>query len=131
VAATELVSPANKDRQTHRRAVAVKCARYLQDGISVIIVDVVTERHANLHTDLLDFLNLSVSTPDQGPDDLYAAAYRPLIAADQSGVELWVESLAVGSRLPTLPLWIADLALPFSLEESHVAACAARRIELP
>lgn len=130
VAAIELVSPANKDRPAHRRAFSVKCASYLQDGVSVMMVDVVTERHGNLHADLLDFLKLTVATPAQGPDDLYAAAYRPLISADQSRVELWAEALAVGSALPTLPLWLArDLALPLNLEESYHAACTARRIE--
>jgi hypothetical protein len=41
--AIELVSPANKDWASHRRAFAVKCAGYLQQGVAVIIVDVVTE----------------------------------------------------------------------------------------
>ncbi len=43
VAAIELVSPANKDRPGNRRAFAVKCASYLQSGVSVVIIDVVTE----------------------------------------------------------------------------------------
>ena len=70
VAAIELVSPANKDRPANRRAFTVKCASYLQDGVSVMIVDVVTERHGNLHADLLEFLKLSLATPAQGADDL-------------------------------------------------------------
>src|ERR1022692_4508241 len=36
VAAIELVSPANKDRRTHRQAFVRKCASYLQEGIGVI-----------------------------------------------------------------------------------------------
>jgi hypothetical protein len=131
VAAIELVSPANKDRPANRRAFTVKCASYLQDGVSVMIVDVVTERHGNLHADLLDFLKLSLTTPAQGADQLYATAYRPLIGAERSRVELWVEPLAIGAAMPTLPLWLsADLALPLSLEETYHAACAARRIEV-
>jgi len=54
--AIELVSPANKDRLSHRRAFAIKCAGYLQRGVAVIIVDVVTERTANLHAALADSL---------------------------------------------------------------------------
>jgi hypothetical protein len=97
-----------------------------------MIVDVVTERHGNLHADLLEFLKMTVAAPAQGPDDLYATAYRPLLGAEETRVELWAEMLAVGSPLPTLPLWIAaDLALPLSLEETYQVACAARRIELP
>ncbi|HEX5447433.1 MAG TPA: DUF4058 family protein, partial [Pirellulales bacterium] len=52
VAAIELVSPANKDRPSHRRMFAVKCASYLQCGVSVMVVDVVTERAGNLHADV-------------------------------------------------------------------------------
>jgi hypothetical protein len=130
VAAIELVSPANKDRPAHRQAFAVKCASYLQDGISVMIVDVVTERHGNLHADLLALLKLTAATPGQAADDLYAAVYRPLLGAEKSRVDLWAEALAVGSPLPTMPLWLTnDLALPLHLEVTYQAACAARRIE--
>ena len=47
-AAIELVSPANKDRAGSRRTFAAKCAGYLQHGIGVVIVDIVTARAANL-----------------------------------------------------------------------------------
>src|SRR5437879_2920166 len=39
VAAIELVSPGNKDREETRRAFAAKCAAYLQRGIGLMIVD--------------------------------------------------------------------------------------------
>jgi hypothetical protein len=131
VAAIELVSPANKDRPVHRRAFAVKCCSYLQDGINVMIIDVVTERTGNLHAELLELLKLTVATPAQGADDLYAVVFRPLLGAEQSRVELWVEALAIGAPLPTLPLWLSPgLALPLSLEAAYRAACAARRIEM-
>jgi hypothetical protein len=131
VSAIELVSPANKDRPSHRLAFAVKCASYLQQGISVMIVDVVTERRGNLHTELLDLLKQPSPTPARGPSDLHATAYRQLLGAEQSRLELWAEPLAIGSPLPTLPLWLsAELALPMDLEETYRAACAARRIEV-
>jgi hypothetical protein len=44
VGAVELVSPANKDRAAHRDAFVSKCAAYLQQGVGLAIVDVVTER---------------------------------------------------------------------------------------
>jgi hypothetical protein len=53
VGAVELVSPANKDRASHREAFVTKCASYLQQGIGLVIADVVTERRANLHAELL------------------------------------------------------------------------------
>src|SRR5438445_3908721 len=49
VGAIELVSPANKDRDSHRQAFVIKCASYLCQGISLAIVDIVTSRQANLH----------------------------------------------------------------------------------
>src|SRR5258708_31262160 len=56
VAAIELVSPRNKDRQTARRHFAAKCAAYLQAGVSVIVVDVVIGRRENLYAALLEQL---------------------------------------------------------------------------
>jgi hypothetical protein len=132
VSAIELVSPANKDRPSHRQAFAVKCASYLQEGVSVMIVDVVTERHGNLHADLLQLLKLTIASPVQASDDLYATAYRPMLGGEHSRIDLWAEALAIASPLPTLPLWLSqDLALPLDLDETYRAACAARRIELP
>jgi len=56
VAAIELISPGNKDRAEARRAFAAKCASYLQQGIGLVIVDIVTERQANLHDELNSLL---------------------------------------------------------------------------
>ena len=53
VGAVELVSPANKDRAAHRDAFVSKCAAHLQQAVGLAIVDVVTERLANLHDELL------------------------------------------------------------------------------
>ena len=129
VAAIELVSPANKDRPANRRMFAVKCASYLHSGISVIIVDVVTERSGNLHAELLDLLRVPLSTPGQGVHDLYATAYRTEPAPQGLHLETWAHSLTLGGPLPTLPLWLqADLCLPLDLEATYHTACAARRI---
>src|SRR5579871_349281 len=51
--AVELVSPANKDRPLHREAFVSKCGTYLQAGVGLVLVDVVTERQADLHRELL------------------------------------------------------------------------------
>src|SRR5438874_8551153 len=74
VAAIELVSPRNKDRQTARRHFAAKCAAYLQAGVSVIVVDVTTGRKENLFAVLLDQLGLPRN--DSAQDNLYAIACR-------------------------------------------------------
>ena len=131
VAAIELVSPANKDRPSNRRMFAVKCASYLQSGIGVMIVDVVTERSGNLHAELLQLLQLQLATPGQGSRDLYASAYRNVSRPQGLILETWAEALSLGGTLPTLPLCILpDLCVPIDLEASYQAACAARRITL-
>jgi hypothetical protein len=130
-AAIELVSPATKDRASHRRAFAVKCAGYLQQGVAVVIVDVVTERTANLHAVLVDLLGLTQPLAWCAPSALYAVAYRLTRAADAQRLDVWPEALAVGATLPTIPLWLSDaLCLPLALEESYRATCAALRIRV-
>lgn len=129
VAAIELVSPANKDRPSHRRMFAVKCASYLHSGVSVMMVDVVTERAGNLHAELLQLLQAPLVTPAQGNHELYAAAYRTIAGSQGLTLETWAETLSLRQTLPTLPLWVMpDLGLPMDLEMTYQAACAARRI---
>jgi hypothetical protein len=129
VAAIELVSPANKDRAAHRHMFGVKCGSYLQAGVGLVIVDVVTDRAGNLHRGLLDLLGVSLTTPGHADDELYAAAYRTVTVGEELHLETWAEALAVGEPLPTLPLWIGpDGSLPLDLEQTYRAACSARRI---
>src|SRR5438874_10925013 len=89
VAAIELVSPANKDRPANRRMFAVKCASYLHSGVSVQIVDVVTERAGNLQAELLELLHAQLSTPAQGIHDLYATAHRIVPLPEGLHLETW------------------------------------------
>jgi Protein of unknown function (DUF4058) len=128
-AAIELVSPANKDRPEHRRAFAVKCASYLCQGISLIVVDVVTSRAANLHDEIVrllsdDGLFLFPSNPT-----LYATAYRPIRHSEAEQTEVWLAPLAVGRSMPTLPLALtAELCLPIDLEATYMDACRKLRL---
>lgn len=85
-AAIELVSPANKDRPGSRRTFAAKCAGYLEQAVSVVIVDVVTERTANLHADLLEALEVSEAAWES-PSQLFAVAYRPVPVQKQQHIE--------------------------------------------
>jgi hypothetical protein len=52
-AVIELVSPANKKEVDERDAFVAKCVTYIKKGIGLAIIDVVTERHANLHNQLV------------------------------------------------------------------------------
>jgi len=100
VAAIELVSPANKDRPESRDAFSTKCENYLRDGLGVIVVDVVTERRADLHLVLLDRLNADLTAIT--PEPLSVVAYRTQV----DKLDIWREPLAIGDELPTMPLWL-------------------------
>jgi hypothetical protein len=127
-AAIELVSPANKDRPGRRRTFAAKCAGYLKQAISVVLVDVVTERTANLHADLLEALEVAEAAWES-PTQLYAVAYRPVPVQKQQRIEAWPEVLTLGSPLPVLPLWLrVDLSVPLQLEETYAMTCEGLRI---
>jgi hypothetical protein len=129
VAAVELVSPANKDRPEHRRAFAVKCASYLQEGVSLIVVDVVTERTHCLYAEMAPLLSLDDSFLMPEPPPLYAVVCRTSRHGEAWQMETWSERLAVGSPLPTLPLWLAkELAVPLALEETYEETCRVLRI---
>jgi hypothetical protein len=129
VAVIELVSPGNKDRPAERRAFATKCAGYLAQGISLIVMDIVTNRHANLHNELMRLMEAGSELDFPGDVTLYAAAYRPVRRGEQEEIELWLRRLAVGQALPTLPLRLtADLFVPVDFEAAYGEACRRRRL---
>ena len=120
VAVVEIVSPANKDRPGHRRVFVTKCAAFLQQRVSVIIIDLVTERHFNLYAELLDLIGLSDPALGAEPPEIYAVACRWTEAGSRGTLETWNHRLALGRPLPTLPLWLADdIAIPLDLEKSY------------
>jgi hypothetical protein len=128
-AAIELVSPANKDRPASRHTFAAKCAGYLRRGVSVIVVDVVTERTANLHAEILRALDSNGTPPWESPTHLYAVAYRSVRTAEQTRLEAWPEVLTLGAALPELPMWLEpDLSVPLRLEESYAITCGSLRM---
>lgn len=128
-ATVELISPANKDRPSNRHAFAVKCASYLNRGVSVVLVDVVTERSAHLYTQVENVLGLTGIPPRQAPSNLYAVAYRMLLVNGRHQLDAWPQPLTVGSPLPTMPLWLdIDFSVPLRLEDTYVAACDSLRM---
>jgi hypothetical protein len=129
VAAVELVSPRNKDRPESRRAFAVKCASYLQECVSVIVVDVVTDRHDDLYEDVLALVGRERQGSWPGKPPLYALALRTTKVDQQWRLETWEESLLLGQALPTMPLWLAsDLAVPLELDATYEETCRVLRI---
>jgi Protein of unknown function (DUF4058) len=128
VAVVELVSPANKDRPEHRQAFVTKCAAYLQEQVNVVLVDVVTTRHANLHRELLTMLAPATSSADDA--DLYCVTYRNRKSQDKWHLDFLPYTLVLGSPLPTVPLWLAgNLSAPLDLEKTYKETCQVLRIE--
>ncbi|MBY0231809.1 MAG: DUF4058 family protein [Gemmataceae bacterium] len=124
--AVELLSPANKDRPATRDAFVAKCASYLQAGVGLVIVDVVTERPGDLDRELLAHLRV---TPPDDPSPLYACAYRPVRIEEAVSLQLWREPLALGRPLPTLPLWLrGGICLPLDLQSAYERTCREQRI---
>lgn len=129
VAAVELVSPANKDRSSHRRAFATKVASYLQQGVCVVSVDVVTDRTANLHEDVSAALHLPDALDWSSPTGLSAICYRLVRIDGKERLEMWPHELALGAELPTLPLWLEpNLAVPLELELTYAETCSSFRL---
>jgi hypothetical protein len=129
VAAIELISPGNKDRPVERRAFAVKCASYLFQGISVIIIDIVTNRRANLHNEILAVMEAPKSLNLDAGCYLYAVAYRPLRRAGNDEIDIWRSQLDLGKPLPELPLSLGvDLVVPVEFETTYEEACRRKRL---
>lgn len=143
VAAVELVSPGNKDRREERRAFAAKCAAYLQQGVGLVVIDVVTTRQANLHDELMELLaaaayDRSALLLSSKRYELYAVAYRPsrsrrggegalngATGGDGTGdrIDMWPAPLAVGQPLPFLPLPLdKGRFVPLDLESAYTEA---------
>jgi len=126
-AAVELLSPRNKDRPQARQAFAVKCVGYLQQGSSVVVVDTVTTRRADLNAAILSLLGVDAAATPAGLSAVsyHAAGYEE----ETQQLQLWPAPLALGQPLPTLPLWIAaDFSVPLDLEASYQATCVDLRI---
>jgi hypothetical protein len=126
-AVVELVSPRNKDRPRAREAFAAKCADYLRRGCGLVVIDVVTTRRADLHSDLL--AALGVGAEDGGWETLSATSYRSIGRDVEGKLLIWPATLQIGQTLPTMPLWIGPGAsIPLDLEVGHRAACTDLRI---
>jgi hypothetical protein len=126
--AVEFVSPRNKDRAAARDAFVSKCVAYLSQSVGLLVVDVVTDRHANLHAEFMARLGSPGATAEP---ELYAAAYRRAEHDGVAGVDVWVEGLAIGNPLPTLPLWLpGGLCMAVELETSYTRTCQEQRVIL-
>ena len=129
VAVIELVSPGNKDRLDERTAFAAKCASYLRQGVSLIVMDVITNRHFNLHNELMHLMNADPSLQLPANAHLYGVAYRPVRREERPEIDLWLTTFQVGDILPLLPLRLTgDLFIPVDFEATYLEACRRRNL---
>lgn len=127
VAAIELISPSNKDRSENRRTLVNKCASLLKRDVCVTIVDPVTSRAANLYGELLDELGAPRTAVSRSV--IYAATCRGRRNGLRWRLESWEHTLAVGSALPSLPIWLSpDLMVPLELEATYEETCRSLRV---
>ena len=127
IGAIELVSPANKDRAEHRQAFVSKCETYLHQGVGLLIVDIVTNRKANLQRELL--ARLQFPEMNDTDESLYASAYRIVERDKQTQLDVWQETLNLGKELPTMPLWLrGNWCLPVELQETYERTCRELKI---
>ena len=90
-------------------------------------MDVVTDRRANLHNDLLTRLRASDVAPWEAK--LYAVSYRPVQRAGQPNLDIWQAGVVVGGALPTIPLWLrGNLCFPVDLDVTYHRTCREQRI---
>lgn len=121
VAAVELVSPGNKDREETRRAFAAKCASYLHSAIGLIVVDIVTNRTSRPFADLM-----AQVYPDQPltmNPPLSVVSFRPVRVDGADSLELRIRGIEVGHPLPELPLALGGLGhVMLNLEAAYEEA---------
>jgi hypothetical protein len=129
VGVVEIVSPSNKNRPENREIFVSKCLSFISQGISLIIVDIVTVRPFNFHNELLSRLRttegwMQVLAPSFRVGDempLYCSSYRYTFEFKEPSVELWAYALEVGDVLPELPLFISpEIAVPVKLEKTYM-----------
>ena len=129
VAVVELVSPRNKDRPASRLAFAAKTAAYLQRGVGLIILDIITGRRFNLHNELVQLLGLDSSFSMPADAILCAVAYRPTRRSENDLIDAWPTILSLGTALPVLPLALrGSQAVPLDLDAAYDDACRRSRL---
>ncbi len=123
----ELVSEGNKDRPEAREALLSKCEGCLHEGVGVMLVDAVTTLRANLHADLLRRLGIEPIAKGS----LYASSYRPRRRHESTELDIWYESLRIGSPIPSMPLALrGGPSFEVDLDTPYLEACSELRIDV-
>jgi hypothetical protein len=99
----EFVSPGNKKEDDERVAFVGKCAAYLQRGIGLVIVDVVTNRLANFHNELMQAIG-GKRPPLMSDTPTYVTGYRPARREERNVIDIWTHPAVVGQPIPAVAL---------------------------
>jgi hypothetical protein len=123
VAAVEVVSPRNKDRQDAKAAYAAKYLGYLRQMVNLMVLEVTPRPHG------FSFANLiaaELEIPNQPPIAApVVASYRVIggVTGEPAVVEVWRRAVRVGDPLPTLPLAIGpQQSISIDLEGTYMRA---------
>ncbi len=130
VAAIEIVSPSNKHNTESRELFTGKVRTMLQQGVCVSIVDLVSNRQANLYAELLASLGRGDPQLAPKPPRLYAVTIRARGGRSPFLIDAWFNPMTVGQSLPTLPIWLSpELRILYSFESSYEETCRLLRIK--
>jgi len=133
VGVIEIVSPRNKDRPKARDKFVAKCSNLLSEGVSLIIIDILSVPYFNLHNQLLLALEATEGYLKENENHpLYCTAYRQTSIFEEEetpAIDCWVRALKVSDRLPELPLFITPkFAVPVDLEKTYMETCQKSRV---
>jgi len=129
VAAIEIVSPSNKAGSRERVQFVGKIANLVKAGICVSVVDIVSTVDQNLYADVLAEINGYDPAVSNEPPPMYAATLHTRETDTATMLDAWYYPLAVGDRLPTLPIRLRpNLSVPLELEATYEECCRTLRI---
>ena len=129
VAAIELVSPGNKDRPEAVQTFTEKALFLLQEGVHLMVVDVISLPHQPIRKAILKRLEIADSLDES---QLWISSYCALPGEDpQPHLEVreWARNVTLGDTLPSLPLFLRSdqLWVTVDLEASYQATLQAGR----
>lgn len=129
IAVVELVSEANKKEASKCEQFAAKCLSYLGKGIGLVVIDIVTTRHENLHNEIVRIAEHGDKFLMPDSQWIYVTAYRPVSRKGEDLIDLWQWPLTIGAALPAVPLALKGYGcVRLDLEATYAEACARLRI---
>lgn len=119
----EIVPERYKQSERERLTFAATCVTHLRQGVSVVVVDGVTNQVGNLHNEIVRYCGVRSPKAMLADGCCYVAAYR--YHADVNRMETWHYPVELGQPIPTLPLCIDKrVFVHVELETTYTEALA-------